>query len=190
MTEQELHKLKFPIGKFIIPKEVTPELKASWIGILKNLPTQLEEILEGTTEEQLAYAYRPEGWSICQVVHHLADSHMNAFIRTKMALTEVSPVVKAYSERKFALLSDGVNMDISPSLSILRGIHARYVIVLESMSEADFAKTYIHPESKYTYRMDVVLALYAWHSMHHLGHIRQALASKGTYNSLENGNHS
>lgn len=183
MTDQELQKLKFPIGKFHIPKEVSAEKIESWISIIKNLPAQLEEQLQGVTPEQLNYAYRPEGWKIKQVVHHLADSHMNAFIRTKMALTEDGPTIKAYYERRFAELPDGNNDDIESSLMILKGVHSRYTTLLNSLDETGFSKTYVHPESKFTYRIDAVLALYAWHSMHHLGHIRQALASEGAYNA-------
>lgn len=185
MTEQEIHKLKFPIGKFTIPKEVTAELKQSWIGIIKDLPSQLDSLLKDINSEQLAYIYRPDGWNIAQLVHHLADSHMNAFIRMKMALTEDGPIIKAYKERLFAKLPDANNQDIETSMMILKGLHARFHTLLTNLSEEDFSKTYVHPESKYTYRMDVVLALYAWHSMHHLGHIRQALSSKGIFKSVE-----
>ena len=182
MTDQELLKLKFPIGKFKIPKEITPSSRASWIATIKDLPNKLEEALTEINEEQLAYLYRPGGWNIAQLVHHLADSHMNAFVRVKMALTEDNPTIKAYIEREFAKLPDGNNMQIETSMMILKGLHARFSILLESFSEAEFARTYVHPESKFTYRMDVVLALYAWHSTHHLTHIKQALISKGSYN--------
>ena len=182
MTEEEIFKLKFPIGKFHYPKEITSELKLSWIGIIKSLPSKLEEKLSGINNEQLDFAYRPEGWSIKQVVHHLADSHMNAFIRTKMALTEDSPTIKPYYERRFAITVDGNSYEIESSMSILKGVHARFTQLLESLDEDGFSKTYVHPESKRTYRIDAVLALYAWHSMHHLGHINQALSSKGAYN--------
>ncbi len=183
MKEEELQKLKFPIGKFHYPKEITEELKTSWIRILGELPNQLEDQLSGISKEQLDFAYRPDGWSVKQVIHHLADSHMNAFIRTKMAITEEAPIIKAYYERRFAELPDANNYNIESSLMILRGVHARFTTLLKSLDIEGFSKTYIHPESKRTYRVDAVLALYAWHSMHHLGHIRQALTSKGEYNS-------
>jgi len=182
MTEEELMKLRFPIGKFQHPKEVSEKLRTSWIGILENFPTQLEESISGLSEEALDYRYRPNGWTVKQVVHHVADSHMNAFVRTKMALTEESPVIKAYHERKFAMLPDADNYEVETSLMILKGLHARYIKLFKVMNEADFARTYVHPESKFTYRMDGVLAQYAWHSMHHLGHVKQAVASKGAYN--------
>lgn len=182
MTEEEIQKLKFPIGKFHYPKEVSEELKTSWIGIIRNLPTKLEEQLKGITHEQLDFAYRPEGWQIKQVVHHLADSHMNAFIRTKMALTEEAPTIKPYYERRFAKLPDANNYNIESSLAILTGVHARFILLFESIDEEGFSKTYVHPQSKRTYRIDSVLALYAWHSMHHLGHVNQALSSNGAYN--------
>jgi len=185
MTEEELFKLRFPIGKFQHPKEINEKLIGSWISILETFPAQLEDALSGVSEEALDYAYRPDGWSVKQVVHHLADSHMNAFIRTKMALTEDGPTIKAYIESGFAKLPDANNYEIGNSLMILKGLHARYVSLLKSMSEQDFGRTYVHPESKYTYRMDGVLALYAWHSMHHLGHVKQALSSGGAYNSVE-----
>ena len=184
MTEEELFKLRFPIGKFQHPKEVSEKLRASWIGIIEKLPSQLEESLTGLNEEQLDYRYRPEGWTVKQVVHHVADSHMNAFVRTKMALTEDVPTIKAYHERKFAMLPDADNYNVETSLWILKGLHARYAALFHAMNEQDFARTYVHPESKYTYRLDSVLAQYAWHSMHHLGHIKQAISSGGAYNAV------
>lgn len=183
MKEEELMKLRFPIGKFQHPKEVNEKLRTSWIGILEKFPSQLEESLHGINNGQLDYCYRPDGWTVKQVVHHVADSHMNAFIRTKMALTEETPTIKAYHERKFAMLPDADNYDVDLSLMLIKGLHARYIMLFKSMNEADFARTYVHPESKFTYRMDGVLAQYAWHSMHHLGHIKQAISSEGAYNS-------
>lgn len=109
---------------------------------------------------------------------------MNAFVRTKMALTEEGPTIKAYHERKFAMLPDANNYEVDQSLMILKGLHARYINLFKAMNEEDFGRTYVHPESKFTYRMDTVLAQYAWHSMHHLGHVKQAIASKGEYNAL------
>ena len=185
MTEEALMKLKFPIGKFQHPKEVNDTMRNSWIGILEKFPNQLEEITIGLTEEQLDYKYRPEGWTVKQVIHHVADSHMNAFVRTKMALTEENPTIKAYKERKFALLPDANNYDVETSRMIIKGLHARYIKLFKAMKSEDFARTYLHPESKFTYRMDGVLAQYAWHSMHHYGHIKQAIESKGAYNSIE-----
>ncbi len=181
MTEAELYQLKFPIGKFEAPKEITQKLKQNWIRTIKELPVKLEETLDGIKIEELSWAYRPNGWCIKQVVHHLADSHMNAFIRTKMALTEDNPTIKAYSERSFAKLIDGNDDNIDSSLMILKGVHHRFGTLLESLDEDRFRNTYVHPESKYTYRIDIVLALYAWHSTHHLRHISQALSSNGAY---------
>lgn len=182
MTEEELMKLRFPIGKFQHPKEVNEKLRTSWIGILEKFPSQLQDCINNLSKEELDYRYRPNGWTIKQVIHHVADSHMNAFVRTKMALTEEAPTIKPYIEKKFAVLPDANNYDIDFSMMIIKGLHARYAMLFKAMGEDDFARTYIHPESKYTYRMDGVLAQYAWHCMHHLGHVKQAITSKGEYN--------
>lgn len=162
--------LKYPIGKFVAPETVTNEMRSVWIEKLEALPQQLEAALVGITEEQLDTPYRPEGWTVRQVVHHLADSHINAYCRLHLALTEEAPVIKPYQEGLWAQLPDS-QMPVESSLQILRGVHQRWVHLLRSMTEADFAKTYVHPQYGKVYSMDTMTALYAWHGEHHLGHI-------------------
>lgn len=169
--------LKYPIGKFVAPETVTNEMRSVWIEKLEALPQQLEAALVGITEEQLDTPYRPEGWTVRQVVHHLADSHINAYCRLHLSLTEDAPTIKPYSEGLWAQLADS-QLPVESSQQILRGVHHRWVHLLRSMKEEDFARTYIHPQYGKVYSMDTMTALYAWHGEHHLGHVKIVSKSK------------
>ncbi|MES2559478.1 MAG: putative metal-dependent hydrolase [Bacteroidota bacterium] len=162
--------LKFPIGKYSKPATITPALLTEWIATLAALPSSLSNEVTNLTNEQLDTHYRPDGWTIRQVVHHLADSHMNAFIRFKLALTEETPTVKPYLEASWAELPDS-SMPIESSLQIITGIHARWVNLLRTFSDEDLSRTFIHPEHGKIFRLDEIIGLYAWHSNHHLAHI-------------------
>ena len=162
--------LKYPIGKFTAPETVTPDQRSAWIERIATLPQRLEAALEGITEAQLDTPYRQEGWTVRQVVHHLADSHINAYCRLHLSLTEDAPTIKAYNEGDWAKLPDS-SLPISHSLEILRGLHFRCVHLLRNMSEADFQRTYVHPQYGKVYSMDTMSALYAWHGEHHVGHV-------------------
>lgn len=146
-------------------------MRLAWINQLEALPQQIETAASGITDAQLDTPYRPGGWTARQVVHHLADSHINAYCRLHLALTENAPTIKPYLEGKWAELPDSL-LPIGSSLQILTGIHFRWTHLLRSMDEGDFAKTYIHPQYGKVYSMDTMTALYAWHGEHHLGHIR------------------
>ncbi|MCC6725742.1 MAG: putative metal-dependent hydrolase [Saprospiraceae bacterium] len=163
--------LKYPIGKFAMPESVTPEMRAAWIEKIAALPQQLEAALAGISEAQLDTPYRPDGWTIRQVVHHLADSHINAYCRLHLSLTEDAPTIKPYSEGLWAQLADS-QLPVESSLQILRGVHHRWVHLLRSMKEEDFARTYIHPAYGKVYSMDTMTGLYAWHGEHHIGHVK------------------
>jgi hypothetical protein len=163
--------LQYPIGKFTAPESVTPTMRQGWIETIAALPQQLEDALQGITEAQLDTPYRPEGWTVRQVVHHLADSHLNAFCRLHLSLTEDAPTIKPYNEAAWAKLPDS-SLPVIHSLDMLRGMHFRWVHLLRNMSEADFQRTYIHPQYGKVYSMDTMTALYAWHSEHHLGHVK------------------
>jgi uncharacterized damage-inducible protein DinB len=160
---------RFPIGKFNPDFEVTENLLNSFIRTIEELPEKLSEAVKGLNEEQLDTSYRPEGWTIRQVVHHVADSHLNSFCRFKLALTEEVPTIRAYDEGLWAELPDS-KMPIEASIKITEGIHERWTILLKSMSDEDFKKELNHPESgKWT--LGKMLGLYDWHSKHHTAHI-------------------
>lgn len=163
--------LQYPIGKFTAPEHVTDEMRQAWIEAIAALPSRLEAALEGITDAQLDTPYRPEGWTVRQVVHHLADSHINAYCRLHLALTEDAPTIKPYNEGDWAKLSDST-LPIEHSLDILRGVHFRWVHLLRNMSDGDFQRTYVHPQYGKVYSMDTMSALYAWHGQHHLGHVK------------------
>lgn len=163
--------LKFPVGKFNSPAAITPEMISSAIDEIAKLPEQIENALTGFTEEQLNTPYRPEGWTIRQVVHHVPDSHMNAYIRFKLALTEENPTIRPYHEDKWAELSDTTHTPIATSLQLLKALHQRWVVLLKSMKAEDFERTFFHPEKKNSLKLAEVVLMYAWHGKHHLGHI-------------------
>ncbi len=167
----ELEKLKYPIGKFERPEIITKELVNKWIDEIESLSGRLKIEVENLSDEQLNTPYRPDGWTIRQVVHHLADSHMNSFIRIKLALTEEKPVIKPYFEKPWAELPDSKNLPIEPSLKILDGLLQRWVGLLKSLSEKELKRTFIHPEHKKEFSLDEIIGFYAWHGNHHLAHI-------------------
>ncbi|MCB9245930.1 MAG: putative metal-dependent hydrolase [Flavobacteriales bacterium] len=167
--------LRYPIGRFRRPSSISPEELRTMIDTIKQLPAKLKEVLSGVPDALLDRNYRPGGWSVRQVVHHLADSHMNCLLRFKLALTEDNPTIKPYLEAEWAELSDSREMNIDVSLLILEGVHARLTHLLKGMKESDFSRTFHHPEHGRDMRLDTTLALYAWHSEHHLAHITVAL---------------
>jgi hypothetical protein len=169
----ELDDLRFPVGKFSPPAAGTPAehaaSRSASIETLRQLPVRLRTAVNGLSDAQLDTPYRDGGWTVRQVVHHFADSHANSYIRFKLALTEDWPTIKPYDEAAWAALPDS-RMPIEPSLEFVAGIHARLVGLLESMSDADFERGFNHPERG---RMTLAtnLALYDWHSRHHVAHI-------------------
>ncbi|HEY5380706.1 MAG TPA: putative metal-dependent hydrolase [Acidobacteriaceae bacterium] len=168
---------RYPIGPFIAPAVVTAEDRRYAILTLAEMPEQLREAVRSLDEEQIDTPYRDGGWTVRQVVHHLADSHMTALHRVCRGLTEDEPTVPGYSEKAFAELSDH-RMPIEWSLDILEGVHARWVSLLESMNEAQWQRTWTHTE-RGIQRLDVVMMLYAWHSRHHVAHIAHLRAQRG-----------
>jgi hypothetical protein len=160
---------RYPIGKFERPAAATAELRSDWLDTLEALPARLRAAVAGLSEEQLDTPYRPGGWTVRQVVHHVADSHMNSFIRFRLALTEEEPTVKPYNEAKWALLKDA-ELPVEVSLKLVDGVHHRMVVMLRSLSPEDFERKFRHPQLGL---MDLNgnLALYAWHGRHHVAHI-------------------
>ena len=162
--------LRYPVGQFSKPSSLTQAERSEAIQILADAPRNMRTAVNGLNERQLDTPYRPEGWTVRQVVHHVPDSHMNAYIRFKLALTEDVPTIKPYDEAAWAKLADTAKTPITVSLDTLDNVHTRWVILLRSMSASDFARTFNHPEAgKLT--LDQTLALYAWHSRHHVGHV-------------------
>ncbi len=169
--------LKYPIGKFKAPEQYDDLFRDAAIKNFEELPSKLKEVLAGVTKEQLKGRYRPEGWSIRQVVHHLADSHMNCLIRFKLALTEDHPTIKPYMENLWAVMPDADNDEINDSLMIIEGVHGRAVKLLKTISGEDWERKVHHPESKRDMSVNFLLALYSWHCNHHLAHIKNALSN-------------
>ncbi|TCZ79898.1 putative metal-dependent hydrolase [Paenibacillus albiflavus] len=162
--------LQYPIGKFQHEGAVTQAELESWIQVLDQLPQRLSRAVEGLNDEQLELPYHDGGWTIRQVVHHLADSHMNCYIRFKLALTEDHPTIKPYMEKSWAELSDS-KAPVSVSISLFEAIHTRWVFLLQSMSSEGFDRTFYHPVYDQTYSLGIALGMYAWHGQHHVAHI-------------------
>lgn len=168
MTPEEQ---KYPIGKFQKPEEISENEFKSYIREIRTFAQRLKEEVQELSYKQLDTPYREGGWTIRQVVNHCADSHMNGMIRHKFALTEDKPTIKPYYEERWAELNDTVKMPIGPALKMLEGMHERWTVLLESLSQEQRARTYIHPEDGKEVRVDQSTAVYAWHGNHHLAHI-------------------
>lgn len=178
----DLELLRYPIGRLKLPKEKTQEQIVQWIDEITEFPASINRLTKNLPDKKLDWKYRPGGWTIRQVVHHCADSHMNAFIRFKLALTEEVPTIKTYDEDKWAELPDSKKTPVLPSISLLEGLHSRWVLLLFTMIESDFDKELYHPEKGRKLSLHSMLGLYAWHSKHHTAHIKQALEFKGRFN--------
>jgi hypothetical protein len=162
--------LRYPVGPFDWSAEVDAALRPQRIAEIAAAGARFREAVRGLDEEQLDTPYRPGGWTVRQVVHHVPDSHMNCFIRFRLALTEEEPVIKPYNEAKWAELHDSRTAPVEVSLQLLESLHSRWVNMMESMSDSDFARTFRHPEVGLL-RLETVLAGYAWHCRHHAAHI-------------------
>lgn len=175
MTDEHL---RYPIGKFEVPLTYTPEDIRNWIKIIDELPGKLRIAVGQLTVQQLDTPYREGGWTIRQVIHHIADSHMNAFIRFNWTLTEDNPTIKAYLEAEWARQPDH-QMPVEPSLKILEGLHQRLVKLLSSFTDKELNRTFIHPQTNDTISLKRLIALYAWHSRHHLAHVTETVKKFG-----------
>lgn len=161
--------LRFPVGKFHRLDNINDTQRRDFINAIAETPTNLKAAVAGLNDKQLDTPYRPEGWTIRQVVHHLADSHLNSFTRFKLALTEQEPTIKPYDEKLWAELPDS-KTPIELSLPLLEGLHKRWTILLNSLSASDWQRTFRHPE-RGTMTLSDNLQLYAWHGKHHVAHI-------------------
>ena len=162
--------LSYPIGKYDWNSPVAPGAIPRLIDDIAATPAWLRNAVRGLNDEQLDTAYRPGGWTVRQLIHHVADSHANMYIRLRLALTEDEPVIKPYDQDKWATLADANSLPIDVSLQFLEGMHARWVVLLRSLSQADFARSYRHPEVGLL-SLDRATAGYAWHGRHHTAHI-------------------
>lgn len=168
--------LSFPIGDYVVPEKITAGHLRAWMEIIEELPEKLEKVLGQLNSDQLNTPYRPGGWTVKQLVHHIADSHMNAYIRFKLGMSEDQPTIKPYDQASWAAMPDS-EMPIAVSLAIIRGLHARWFCVLEYIQHWD--RTVYHPELKTYLRLDELAGMYAWHSEHHLAHILRLVEREG-----------
>jgi uncharacterized damage-inducible protein DinB len=162
--------LRYPIGLFLFQAPSTAEERKGWIEAIAEAPQQLRLATHGLSDEQLDTPYREGGWTVRQVVHHVADSHMNSYIRFRWALTEAKPLIKAYDETLWAVLPDAKTAPVELSLELIESLHQRWDVLLKAMSEADYQKGFLHPQSGEV-SLERSLALYAWHGKHHIAHI-------------------
>ncbi len=161
---------RYPIGKYE-PQPFSDHLRKEWIHDIRFLPLALENAVLNLNEEQLQTAYREGGWNLKQVVHHVADSHVNAYCRFKLGLTEENPTIRPYEEKLWAELPDTHNLLVNISLTLLHALHLRWVEILENIKTEDFEKTVFHPEHKKTFTLWHLLGMYSWHGRHHTAHI-------------------
>lgn len=171
-VSDDLH-LRFPIGRFERPDgPLDPATRAAFIADIEALPQRLRDAVAALGPGRLDAPYRPGGWTGRQVVHHLPDSHLNAYVRFKLTLTESSPTIRPYDEGAWAELPDGRLAPPEISLGLLDALHRRWSLVLRNMDAAAFSRVYVHPEFGHTFTLDTALALYSWHGRHHTAHVR------------------
>ncbi len=171
MDKTALEPLRFPIGRFKIQENISEETINQCIRDIETLPKLMRMAVDQLNETQLDMSYRPNGWTIRQVVHHVADSHINSYIRFKWALTEDAPTIKAYDEKKWAEQEEAKTAPVKVSLKILESIHERWVMILKNLNKEDLKRTFIQPESGFAYTLEMAITLYAWHGKHHVAHI-------------------
>ena len=177
-TTSPLPTFAIPIGSPEFPAEITLEALRFAIETLADLPGNLREAVDGLAPSQLDTPYREGGWTVRQLVHHIADSHMNAFTRVRLALTEDAPAIKPYDEKAWATLHDSLAAPIEWSLELIEALHARWVMLLQSLAEPDWQRTFVHPE-RGPMSIEKATLLYAWHSRHHTAHITHLRAREG-----------
>jgi uncharacterized damage-inducible protein DinB len=173
----QLDELRYPVGRFKAAPPYSASQRSEYIEALRELPERLRAAVNGLDDAQLDTPYRDEGWTVRQVVHHVADSHLNSYVRFKLALTEYEPTVKPYDEAAWAMLPDN-RMPVEVSLALTEALHRRWVELLESLTEKDFQKKFNHPE-RGLQDLATNLAMYAWHSRHHTAHISGLRARMG-----------
>jgi uncharacterized damage-inducible protein DinB len=161
---------RYPLGKYE-PQSYSEEQKDKWLRDIKFLPTDIEMAIQNLDEAQLDTPYREGGWTVKQLIHHVADSHMNAYIRFKLGLTEDNPAIKPYEEKDWAVMEDVYSVPINVSVTLLHALHQRWYAVLKGLNEEQLNRTVFHPEHKKNLTLWFLLGMYAWHSRHHVAHI-------------------
>jgi len=169
---------RYPIGEFTFAGPLSPGQRAAAIEIIENTPLELRKSLRGLGDEQLATPYREGGWTVRQLVHHIADSHINAYCRFRLTLTEDNPAIKPYEEQLWAELADGLTAPLGLSLAMLDAMHARLGMLLHSLTAEQFSRPLVHPASG-SHDLDWLLAVYAWHGPHHIAHITSLREARG-----------
>lgn len=170
---------RYPIGPFKLPENITDVDIDALIENIKHYPSQLRMEVEKLSNEQLDTPYRDGGWTVRQLVNHIADSHTNAYFRFKLALTEDHPTIKPYDENKWAALADSRNIPIQPAIKMLEGVHERWVFELKALTNKEFESTFYHPDDEETISLKASLAKYVWHGAHHLAHIKRLKDRQG-----------
>jgi uncharacterized damage-inducible protein DinB len=171
--------LRYPLGKFHRPGPLGDEQRREFTGDIEKLPARLREAVKNLAPAQIETPYRPGGWTVRQLVHHVADSHMNAYVRLKLTLTEDQPTIKPYAEAKWAELKDSKAEPVEVSLALLDNLHRRWVTVLRAMTPGEFSRNMRHPDWEKPMSLDDALALYAWHGKHHVAHITSLREREG-----------
>ena len=179
LMQKTLEQLRFPIGHFESPAEITQEHIQKWIEEIQTLPDRLIQLTESLDNNQLETPYRPGGWTIRQTIHHIGDSHTNSYIRFKWTLTEDKPIIKAYFEDRWAELFDTKDAPIELSLFYIKALHAKWVYLLKSLNEEQLSRSFIHPETNEEVSLKKNIGIYAWHGNHHYAHIENILSEKG-----------
>ena len=175
MSTETIDQTRYPIGKFARPAAIDAAARAEAIANIEALPENIVAVVHDWTDAQLDTPYRDGGWTVRQLIHHLADSHMQAYTRFRLALTEDVPTIKPYNEKEWAKLADS-QLSVEVSLALLRALHTRWVTMMRSLTEQQWQRTYRHPESGET-SLELTAALYSWHSRHHLAHITRSPAA-------------
>ena len=178
MKNKALEQLQYPIGHFKCPETITDGHVTEWITVLEALPQKLENLVKNLTAEQLETPYRPDGWTVRQLIHHIADSHHHSYIRFKWALTEDKPLIKAYDENGWSALFDANTAPIQLSLDHLRAVHAKLVYLLKGLSQKELERKFIHPKGHVETSLLENIGKYAWHGSHHYAHIKSLLERK------------
>ncbi len=179
MEKETLELLKYPIGHYQIPETLTDEQLEEWITVLEELPQRLEIMVRPLSAKQLETPYRPGGWTVRQLVHHIADSHHHSYIRFKWGLTEDNPVIKPYDEKAWSQLFDAKTAPIQMSLDHLKVVHAKLVYLLRGLSKEDLQRKFTHPEGNTETTLAENIGRYAWHGSHHFAHIKNLIQREG-----------
>jgi len=174
---KDVESLKYPIGKYKTPDSIDRSIIKDWISQISILPTDLRTVTVNLSKKDLLKTYRPGGWNVRQIVHHIADSHLNSYIRFKWALTEDNPIIKAYYEDRWADLEDSEKAPIDLSIDFIECLHKKWVFLLNNLNDEQWEQTFKHPETGRIISLKWNLGLYAWHGNHHLSHIKLALHS-------------